>query len=54
MTFSSCQPKKVNLIVTDGAPAMAGKIRSLLREMKDVAPKTDPLQHLIHQIVPCA
>ncbi|KAJ4928903.1 hypothetical protein JOQ06_004525 [Pogonophryne albipinna] len=46
--------QKVNLIVTDGAPAMAGKNRGMVSRFKNVAPKTNALHCLIHQSVLCA
>uniref|UniRef100_UPI003AB06FCF zinc finger BED domain-containing protein 5-like n=1 Tax=Centroberyx gerrardi TaxID=166262 RepID=UPI003AB06FCF len=46
--------EKVNLVVTDGAPAMVGKNRGLVSRIKNVAPKTNALHCLIHQSVLCA
>ncbi|KAM3836178.1 SCAN domain-containing protein 3-like [Diretmus argenteus] len=46
--------EKVNLIVTDGAPAMVGKNTGLVSRIKNVAPKTNALHCLIHQSVLCA
>ncbi|XP_071059414.1 zinc finger BED domain-containing protein 5-like [Pseudochaenichthys georgianus] len=43
--------QKVNLIVTDGAPAMVGKNRGMVSRFKNVAPKTNALHCLIHQSV---
>ncbi|KAL0153882.1 hypothetical protein M9458_050803 [Cirrhinus mrigala] len=44
---------KINLTVTDGAPAMIGKNKGLMSRIKTVAPKTNAL-HCIHQSVLCA
>ncbi|KAM8729080.1 protein FAM200A-like [Acanthopagrus schlegelii] len=45
---------KINLIVTDGAPAMIGKNKGLVSRIKTVAPKTNALHCIIHQSVLCA
>ncbi|XP_049328031.1 SCAN domain-containing protein 3-like [Astyanax mexicanus] len=44
----------VNLIVTDGAPAMVGKHRGLVSRLKQLAPQIHALHCLIHQSVLCA
>ncbi|XP_031424446.1 SCAN domain-containing protein 3-like [Clupea harengus] len=46
--------EKVNLLVTDGAPAMVGKHRGLVSRLKEVAPQMQGLHCLIHQSVLCA
>lgn len=46
--------EKVNLIVTDGAPAMVGKHRGLVSRLKELAPQMHGLHCLIHQSVLCA
>lgn len=46
--------KKVNLVVTDGAPAMIGRNRGLVSRIKTVAPSDNALHCLIHQSVLCA
>ncbi|XP_061597630.1 protein FAM200A-like [Cololabis saira] len=46
--------EKINLIVTDGAPAMLGKHRGLVSRLKEIAPQTHGLHCLIHQSVLCA
>uniref|UniRef100_A0A3Q0T044 SPIN-DOC-like zinc-finger domain-containing protein n=1 Tax=Amphilophus citrinellus TaxID=61819 RepID=A0A3Q0T044_AMPCI len=46
--------KRVNLLVTDGAPSMAGKIKGLSAWLSAVAPKMKSLHCLIHQSVLCA
>lgn len=45
---------KINLIVTDGAPAMLGKHRGLVSRLKEIAPQVHGLHCLIHQSVLCA
>jgi len=45
---------KINLTVTDGAPAMIGKNKGLVSRIKTVAPKTNALHCIIHQSVLCA
>ena len=45
---------KVNLVVTDGAPAMVGRHRGLVSRIKEHAPKMHGLHCLIHQSVLCA
>ncbi|XP_071380293.1 SCAN domain-containing protein 3-like [Centroberyx affinis] len=46
--------EKINLIVTDGAPAMVGKHRGLVSRLKVIAPQMHGLHCLIHQSVLCA
>ena len=46
--------ERVNLIVTDGAPAMVGKHRGLVSRLKQLAPQMHGLHCLIHQSVLCA
>ncbi|XP_033969485.1 protein FAM200A-like [Trematomus bernacchii] len=46
--------ERVNLIVTDGAPAMVGKHRGLVSRLKEHAPQMHGLHCLIHQSVLCA
>ncbi|XP_061589548.1 SCAN domain-containing protein 3-like [Cololabis saira] len=46
--------EKINLIVTDGAPAMLGKHRGLVSRLKEIALQTHGLHCLIHQSVLCA
>ncbi|KAL0146797.1 hypothetical protein M9458_057736 [Cirrhinus mrigala] len=46
--------ERVNLIVTDGAPAMVGKHRGLVSRLKEHAPQMHALHCLIHQSVLCA
>uniref|UniRef100_UPI00358DDDAA SCAN domain-containing protein 3-like n=1 Tax=Myxine glutinosa TaxID=7769 RepID=UPI00358DDDAA len=46
--------EKINLIVTDGAPAMVGKRRGLVSRLKELAPQMHGLHCLIHQSVLCA
>jgi len=46
--------ERVNLIVTDGAPAMVGKHRGLVSRLKELAPQMHGLHCLIHQSVLCA
>ncbi|XP_034150622.1 zinc finger BED domain-containing protein 5-like [Esox lucius] len=46
--------EKVNLLVTDGAPAMVGKHRGLVSRLKEIAPQMHGLHCLIHQSVLCA
>ncbi|XP_053177223.1 SCAN domain-containing protein 3-like [Scomber japonicus] len=46
--------QRVNLIVTDGAPAMMGKHRGLVSRLKELAPQMHGLHCLIHQSVLCA
>lgn len=46
--------QKVNLLVTDGAPSMTGKIKGLCARMSAVAPKMQCLHCLIHQSVLCS
>ncbi|XP_042338408.1 SCAN domain-containing protein 3-like [Plectropomus leopardus] len=46
--------EKINLIVTDGAPAMVGCHRGLVSRMKEIAPQMHGLHCLIHQSVLCA
>lgn len=46
--------KKINLIVTDGAPAMTGCHRGLVARLKEKAPQMQALHCLIHQSVLCA
>ena len=43
--------EKVNLAVTDGAPAMIGRNRGLVSRIKAVAPSINTRRCLIHQIV---
>lgn len=45
---------KINLIVTDGAPAMVGCHRGLVARVKEIAPQMHALHCLIHQSVLCA
>nr|XP_023701213.1 SCAN domain-containing protein 3-like [Paramormyrops kingsleyae] len=45
---------KINLTVTDGAPAMIGKNKGLVSRIKTVTPKTNALHCIIHQSVLCA
>ncbi|RXN20545.1 SCAN domain-containing 3-like isoform X2 [Labeo rohita] len=45
---------KINLTVTDGAPAMIGKNKGLVSRIRTVAPKTNALHCIIHQSVLCA
>jgi len=49
-----CVFDKINLTVTDGAPAMIGKNKGLVSRIKTVAPKTNALHCIIHQSVLCA
>ncbi|XP_059210109.1 SCAN domain-containing protein 3-like [Centropristis striata] len=46
--------ERVNLIMTDGAPAMVGKHRGLVSRLKQLAPQIHGLHCLIHQSVLCA
>uniref|UniRef100_A0A3B3Q8E9 HAT C-terminal dimerisation domain-containing protein n=1 Tax=Paramormyrops kingsleyae TaxID=1676925 RepID=A0A3B3Q8E9_9TELE len=46
--------ERVNLIVTDGAPAMVGKHRGLVSRLKEHTPQMHALHCLIHQSVLCA
>lgn len=46
--------EKINLIVTDGAPAMVGCHRGLVSRLKEIAPQVQGLHCLIHQSVLCA
>uniref|UniRef100_A0A8C5FQQ1 DUF4371 domain-containing protein n=1 Tax=Gadus morhua TaxID=8049 RepID=A0A8C5FQQ1_GADMO len=46
--------EKINLIVTDGAPAMVGCHRGLVARLKEIAPQMHALHCLIHQSVLCA
>ena len=46
--------ERVNLIVTDGAPAMVGKHRGLVSRLKELGPLMHGLHCLIHQSVLCA
>jgi len=45
---------KINLTVTDGAPAMIVINKGLVSRIKTVAPKTNALHCIIHQSVLCA
>uniref|UniRef100_UPI00358F7E2A general transcription factor II-I repeat domain-containing protein 2-like n=1 Tax=Myxine glutinosa TaxID=7769 RepID=UPI00358F7E2A len=45
--------EKINLIVTDCAPAMVGKRRGLVSRLKELAPQMHGLHCLIHQSVLC-
>ncbi|KAM3860305.1 SCAN domain-containing protein 3-like [Diretmus argenteus] len=53
-TLHSLSYEKINLIVTDGAPAMVGKHRGLVSRLKEIAPQMQGLHCLIHQSVLCA
>uniref|UniRef100_A0A3Q3B518 HAT C-terminal dimerisation domain-containing protein n=1 Tax=Kryptolebias marmoratus TaxID=37003 RepID=A0A3Q3B518_KRYMA len=44
----------VNMLVTDGAPTMAGKVNGLSARLSAVAPRMKSLHCLIHQSVLCA
>ena len=46
--------EKVNLLVTDGVPAMVGKHRGLVSRLKEIASQMHGLHCLIHQSVLCA
>ncbi|XP_051783182.1 SCAN domain-containing protein 3-like [Erpetoichthys calabaricus] len=45
--------ERINLLVTDGAPSMAGKIKGLSARLSALAPKMKSLHCLIHQSVLC-
>lgn len=45
---------RINMLVTDGAPAMAGRIQGLSARLAAVAPQLRSLHCLIHQSVLCA
>lgn len=44
----------VNMLVTDGAPSMAGRVKGLAARLSAVAPRMKSLHCLIHQSVLCA
>lgn len=46
--------KRVNMLVTDGAPSMVGKMQGLYARLVEVAPQMRSLHCLIHQSVLCA
>lgn len=46
--------EKINLLVTDGAPSMTGKIKGLCARLSALAPKMQSLHCLIHQSVLCS
>lgn len=46
--------EQVNMLVTDGAPSMAGSIKGLAARLRAIAPKIKSLHCLIHQSVLCA
>ncbi|KAG2458102.1 ZBED5 protein, partial [Polypterus senegalus] len=45
--------ERINLLVTDGAPSMTGKIKGLSARLSALAPKMKSLYCLIHQSVLC-
>jgi hypothetical protein len=45
---------RINMLVTDGAPAMSGRTRGLSARLADVAPQQRLLHCLIHQSLLCA
>ena len=45
---------RINMLVTDGAPAMSGRTRGLSARLADVAPQLRSLHCLIHQSLLCA
>ena len=46
--------EKVNLVVTDVAPAMIGRNRGLVSRTKTIAPSINALRCLIHQSMLCS
>lgn len=46
--------ERINMLVTDGAPAMAGRTRGLSARLAGVAPQLKSVHCLIHQSVLCA
>ena len=44
----------INMLVTDGAPAMSGRTRGLSARLADVVPQQRLLHCLIHQSLLCA
>lgn len=46
--------KRVCMLVTDGAPSMAGKISGLVARWSAIAPKLTSLHCIVHQTVLCA
>ena len=46
--------ERINMLVTDSAPAMSGRTRGLSARLADVAPQQRSLHCLIHQSLLCA
>ena len=54
LQFIQLEIGKVCLLVTDGAPAMIGRVQGLIARLSAIAPRMQFLHCIIHQSLLCA